>query len=119
MDNAYSAAAFFSAERQGRTDGGETMRGQERQVDFGKHGEFLEETVKYIVECAPDALAFGGILPDGNFIGAYSQTSMNDKFIIAGNILLDCFRGFIRANAAEIRDILENADESQEGDIML
>lgn len=44
---------------------------------------------------------------------------MNDKFIIAGNILLDVFRAYIRANAAEIRDILENADESQEGDVEL
>lgn len=86
------------------------MRGQE-QIDFDKHGEFLEEALKYIMECDPDAVAFGGILPDGNFIGAYNQTSMNDKFIIAGNIILDCFRGFIRANAAEIRDILENAED--------
>lgn len=62
----YDPAEFFSAERRRREDGGETMRKQERQVDFGKHGKFLEETVKYIVESNPDAVAFGGILPDGN-----------------------------------------------------
>lgn len=117
-DGIYSAEAFFSAERHGREDGGDAMR-REQQIDFGKHGEFLEKTVKYIVESKPDAVAFGGVLPDGNFIGAYNQTSMNDKFIIAGNILLDCFMGFIRANAAEIREILENADETTEGDITL
>lgn len=118
MSGEYSAAAFFSAERHGRANGGGAMR-REQQIDFGKHGEFLEGILQCIVETNPDAVAFGGVLPDGNFIGGYNQTSMNDKFIIAGNILLDAFKGFIRANAADIRDILENADEASEGDITL
>ncbi len=52
-----------------------------------------------------------GILPDGNFIGAYNNASINDMIQIAGNILIDAIMDYIRHNALGIRDILESADD--------
>lgn len=84
--------------------------------DFGRHGEFLEESVRHILKHDPEALAFMGVLQDGKFIGAYNQTSVNDKLLMAGNILIDVFMDFIRNNALEIREILESAEEKTEED---
>ncbi len=90
------------------------MKREETPPDFGRHGAFLEEAVGHIVKHDPDALAFMGIMPNGEFMGAYNQTSINDKLLMAGNILIDAFLDVIQDNALEIRDILENAEETQD-----
>ena len=82
--------------------------------DFGRHGEFLENAVRHILKHDPDALAFMGILPNGEFIGAYNNTSINDKLLMAGNILIDVVLDVIQDNAPEIRDMLENAEETSD-----
>lgn len=87
--------------------------------DFGRHGAFLEESVKHILKHDPEALAFMGVLKDGKYIGAYDRTSVNDKLLMAGNILIDVIMDVIRNNAVEIKDILDSAEESgdeMEGD---
>lgn len=90
------------------------MKHKEAPPDFGRHGEFLEDAVRHIVKHDPDALAFMGILPNGEFIGAYNRTSINDKILMAGNILIDALLDVIADNALEICDILENAEETQD-----
>lgn len=80
--------------------------------DFGRHGAFLEESVKHILKHDPEALAFMGVLKDGEYIGAYDRTSVNDKLLMAGNILIDVIMDVIRNNAVEIGDILDSAEES-------
>lgn len=82
--------------------------------DFGRHGKFLEESVRHVIKHDPDVLAFMGILPNWEFIGAYNNASANDKLLMAGNILIDVFMDFVRENAPEIRDILESAEETLE-----
>lgn len=83
-------------------------------TDFGRHGEFLEESVKHILKYDPEALAYMGVLNDGKFVGAYNNASINDKILMAGNILIDVIMDVIRNNAPEIRDILESAEETPE-----
>lgn len=84
--------------------------------DFGRHGEFLEESVRHILKHDPDALSFVGILPSGEFIGGYNNASINDKILMAGNILIDVIMDVIQNNAPEIRDMLESADEEETAD---
>lgn len=83
-------------------------------VDFGRHGEFLEEAVKHILKYDPESLAFMGVLKDGDFIGSYNLTSVNDKLLMAGNILIDVIMDTIRNNAVEIRDILDSVEETDD-----
>ncbi len=37
--------------------------------DFGRHGEFLEESVKHILKYDPESLAYMGVLKSGEFSG--------------------------------------------------
>lgn len=83
-------------------------------TDFGRHGEFLEKSVRHILKHNPESIAFVGVLKDGSYIGAYNNASMNDKCLMAGNILIDVIMDIIRHNAPEIRDILESAEEIPE-----
>ncbi len=85
----------------------------EQEPDFGKYGDFLEDSVKHILKHKPAAIGFIGILPNGQFIGSYYMTSINDKIQMAGNIMLDASMDMIRANAGEIREILESASEDE------
>ena len=80
--------------------------------DFGRHGEFLEESVKHVLKHDPEALAYLGVLKDGKFIGAYTRASVNDKLLMAGNIMIAVIMDTIRNNAQEIRDILESVEET-------
>lgn len=90
------------------------MASENPPPDFGRHGEFLEESVRHILKHDPESLAYMGVLKGGEFIGAYNRASINDKILMAGNILIDVIMDVIRNNAPEIRDILESAEETPE-----
>ena len=81
--------------------------------NFGRHGEFLEESVKHILKHDPESLAFMGILNGGEYIGAYHRASINDKLLMAGNILIDVIMDVIRNNAIEIQSILEETQREE------
>ena len=85
------------------------MNADEQTPDFGEYGDFLEDSVKYILEHKPASIGIVGILPDGQTIGAYYKSSIADKIQMAGNIALDIVMDTIEANAGVIREILENA----------
>ena len=80
-------------------------------VDFGKYGPFLEDCVKHILKHKPAAIVMGGVLDNGQYIGAYYNTSIADKFNMLGNIGLDIFMDFVRENAPEIKAILDAAED--------
>lgn len=82
--------------------------------DFGDYGEFLEDSVMHILKYAPVAIGISGLLEDGRTIGSYYQAGVHDKLLMAGSILEDVILDVIRANAHEIKEVLENPETEDE-----
>lgn len=73
--------------------------------------EWMEHSLKTLLEYEPEAIGMSAILPDGSFMTAYHNCSVHDKITMAGNIYADAILDAVKANA---RDIVQAAEE-QEG----
>lgn len=83
-------------------------------VTKSEYAEWLEEFIKDIMELKPEKIGVCALLPDGCTLTSYfGEVYHTDKAIMAHTINLDSIMDVTKANA---REILEAADEEQDGE---
>ena len=75
--------------------------------------EWLEDTIKNLVESNPKHICVTAILPDETVGTAYWMCDARDKAILAHNIQADVTLDIIEANIGEIKRMLEEAEERE------
>lgn len=83
-------------------------------VTKSKYAEWLEELIQHIMEYQPEKIGVCIFLPDGGTLSSYfGGCGHMDKAMMGYTMNLDATMAVVFANA---KDILEAADEEQDGD---
>ena len=92
------------------------MKGDIKLDDVTKsnYAEWLEEMIQNIMELQPEKIGVCMLLPDGATLTSYFGGCYHtDKAVMGYTMNLDATMDVVSANA---KDILEAADEEQDGD---
>lgn len=89
-------------------------------IEETPYAEWLEESVKAILDFAPDSMALVAMRDsDGMALTAYYQASVEDKGKVITNILSDFIMELLENNAPTLRNIVmdaENDEDEEEND---
>lgn len=75
------------------------------------YAAWLEETLKLIYEAKPTAIGIVAATATGETVTGYYNASAQDKAIFAHHIQSEIVLDIIKANAAEIKIMMEDVDD--------
>lgn len=75
------------------------------------YAEWLEATLRSMVESKPQTIGMVAIMPDGTTGTTYYNMDNRDRLVMVESIMIDYFEQFIRANADYIKAILNGEEE--------
>ena len=75
------------------------------------YSEWLEESLRELVEMEPQTIGIVTILPDGSTGTHYFQADNRDRLIMCESIMLDYLEALIEVNADHLRELLLGEDE--------
>ena len=75
------------------------------------YAQWLEDTLRDLVESKPKCICIAAIMPDQTVGTAYYDCTTQDKAIFAHNIQVDITMDVIKANIGEIKEIMEEETE--------
>lgn len=86
-------------------------------VTKSAYAEWLEEVIKDIMEYKPERLGVCMLLPDGGtYTNYFGDCGHMDKALMGYTMNLDAIMEVTTANADQILEAAESADEEQDGD---
>ena len=78
-----------------------------KDITAQPYSEWLEESLQEMVKYDPQTIGIVFTLKDGTTGTLYYEADNRDRLIMCESIMLDYEEEFIRANAKEIKEILE------------
>lgn len=82
-----------------------------RDVTEQPYAEWLEASLRELVELQPRTIGIVLILPDGSTGTQYFNADNRDRLIMCEAINIDYLEALIRVNIDHIREMLEDDDE--------
>lgn len=75
------------------------------------YAAWLEESLQLIYKAKPTSIAIAAVTETGETVTGYYNASAQDKAVFAHHIQSDIVLDIIRANAAEIKAMMEGTDD--------
>lgn len=85
-----------------------------KDITKEEYAEWLEDSLKVIVEGEPESIAIAAKLKDGEVVTGYFDCSPQDKALLISHMAGDYIMAIVKANAGMVKEALDNLEEGEE-----